>query len=170
MQLTDNPTPVAAQWLFHAREFPMDAVIHETEMLNHLLQGEVSAVETYTQAMNRFDDLEVICELQLVRDEHGRAVRALRDQIIQFGIAPSDGSGAWSTFNLTGLEAMDSIGPATVLAVLCQGEEHAIREYEDALERSDLHLDSERLIRAKLLPGCRAHVEKLNALLGGMGH
>jgi len=148
----------------------MDAVIHETEMLNHLLQGEASAVETYTQAMNRFDDLEVISELQLVRDEHGRAVRALRDQIVLFGTLPADGNGAWSTFNVTGLDTMETIGPATVLAVLCQGEEHAIREYESALERTDLHPDSAGLIRSKLLPGCRSHVEKLNALLGGMGH
>jgi hypothetical protein len=148
----------------------MSAVIHETEVLNHLLQGEVSAVETYTQAMNRFDDLEVIGELQMVRDEHSRVVRALRDQIVEFGATPTPGTGDWSTFSLAGLDAVDEIGPATVLAVLCQGEEHAIREYEAALERSDLHPESQCLIRSKLLTGSRAHVEKLNALLGGMGH
>jgi len=148
----------------------MSAVIHETEVLNHLLQGEASAVETYTQALNRFDVLEVISELQVVRDEHSRAVRALRDQIVQFGATPADGPGAWSTFDVTGTDAMESVGPATVLAVLGQGEEHALREYEAALGRGDLHADSQRLIRSTLLPACRGHVEKLNALLGGMGH
>jgi len=148
----------------------MNAVMHDSETLNHLLQVEVSAVETYTQAMNRFNDLEVISELQAVRDEHSRAVRALRDQIIQFGATPADSSGAWSTFNVTGLDTMDAIGPATVLAVLCQGEEHGVREYEAVLDQNDLHLDHQRLIRTRLLPVCRIHVEKLNALLGGMGH
>jgi len=148
----------------------MNAVIHDSETLNHLLQGEVSAVETYTQAMNRFDDLEVISELQAVRDEHSRAVRALRDQIIKLGAAPAENSGAWSTFNVAGLDTIEAIGPATVLAVLCQGEEHGLREYEAALDRDDLQFESQRLIRTRLLPGCRSYVEKLNALLGGMGH
>lgn len=148
----------------------MNAVIHETETLNHLLQSEVSAVETYTQAMNRFDDLEVISALQAVRDEHARAVRALRDQIIEFGATPLDTPGSWGSFDVLVSDDSEEIGPATVLALLCQREEHGLREYEAALGRSDLHLNSQRLICSKLLPGCRAHVEKLNALLGGMGH
>jgi hypothetical protein len=147
----------------------MNAAIHDTETLNHLLQGEVSAVETYTQALNRFDDLEVISELQMVRDDHSRAVRALRDQIIQLGATPTDDAGMWGSFGVTH-HGESEISPATVLAILCQGEEHGIREYEAALERSELQLESQRLICSKLLPGCRAHVEKLNALLGGMGH
>jgi len=148
----------------------MNPVIHDTDALNHLLQSEMSAVETYTQALNRFDDLEVISELQMMRDEHSRAVRVLRDQVVLSGAAPADHSGSWSTVNVTGFDTMDVIGPATILALLCQSEEHGIREYEAALSAGDLHLENQRLICTRLLPGCRTHVEKLNALLGGMGH
>jgi len=148
----------------------MNPVIHDTETLNHLLQSEMAAVETYTQVLNRFDDLEVMSELQTMRDEHSRAVRALRDQVVQSGTAPADQSGAWSTFNVSGFDATEVIGPATILAVLCQSEEHGLREYEAALSGADLQLEGQRLISTQLLPGCRAHVEKLNALIGGMGH
>lgn len=148
----------------------MNPVIHDTEALNHLLQSELSAVETYTQALNQFEDLEVIGALQTMRDEHSRAVRALRDQIVLAGATPADHAGAWSTFTVSGFDTAEVIGPATLLAVLCQSEEHGLREYEAALSEVELQLDTQRLICTQLLPLCRANAEKLNALLGGMGH
>ncbi len=153
----------------------MNATIDEprgcdTGALNALLRGELSAVETYTLAMGKFDDPLVIADLQKVRDEHGRAVRELRDHVVRFGGKPADGSGAWGSFTAAVTATAKAIGPATVLAALRQGEEHGISEYVAALENEHIHPDCQQLIRTDLLPACRKHVEELNRLLGGMDH
>ena len=153
----------------------MNATIDEprecdTDALNALLRGEMSAVETYTQALGKFDDLLVIADLQKIRDEHGKAVRTLRDLVIRFGGRPAESTGPWGTFTSAVTATAKAIGPATVLAALRQGEEHGILEYEAALENEHIHPDCLRTIRADLLPVCRKHIEELNRLLGGMDH
>lgn len=153
----------------------MNALEHEPttcdpESVNALLRGEQSAVETYTQAMGKFEDQELIADLQKIRDEHSRAVRVLRDQVIGLGGVPSEGTGLWGTFAALVTGTAKVIGPATALAALRQGEEHGVSEYESALENEQVHSECHRLIRTDLLPACRRHVEELNRLVGGMDH
>ena len=81
----------------------MNATIHEphgcdTEALNALLRAEMSAVETYTQVLGKFDDQLVIADLQKIRDAHSRAVRRLREQLVRFGGKPVGTPGAWGAF------------------------------------------------------------------------
>ena len=140
----------------------------DTDALNSLLRGEMSAVETYTQALGKFNDLTVIEDLQKIRDEHSRAVRELRDHVIQFGGRPAEGTGPWGAFTTAVTTTAKAIGPATVLAALRQGEEHGISEYEAALENEHIHPECHRTIRTDLLAACRKHIEELNRLLGGM--
>src|SRR5438128_558976 len=121
----------------------MNATIDEprrcdTDALNALLRGELSAVETYTRALGQFDDPLVIADLQKVRDEHSRAVRELRDLVVRFGGHPAESGGPRGTFVTTGTTGK-AISPATVLAALRQGEEHGISEYEAALENEQIH-------------------------------
>jgi hypothetical protein len=141
----------------------------DTATLHALLNGELAAVEVYTQVMGTFDDELVIADLQRIRDEHRRSVRELRDHIVGLGLRLDD------RLRTTG--APDSVrgpanivGPAMALAVLRQGEEQGITGYEAALESEGIHPDCLRTIRAALLPACRRHVEQLNLLLGGMSH
>jgi len=153
----------------------MNATTHDphacdTDALNALLRGEMSAVETYTQAMGKFDDHLVIADLQKIRDEHSRAVRELRDHVVRFSGKPAESPGPWGAFTAAVTATAKAVGPATVLAALRQGEEHAVGEYEAALENADIHPDCLRLIRADLLSACGKHIEELNRLLGGMDH
>lgn len=141
------------------------AVTVDIDTLQSLLRGELSAVETYTQAIKKFDDSEVIGDLQDLRAEHDKAVRKLRDHVVRFGGTPTEDSGAWGTFAqaVTGVEK--AMGPATALAALRRGEEHGIGVYEEALDRETLPPECEQLIRAELLPACRTHVTQLDALI-----
>lgn len=153
----------------------MNAMVYDTDTcnvdaLNALLRDEMSAVETYTQAMGQFDDQLVIADLQKIRDEHSRAVRELRDLVIRFGGAPANGSGTWGSFAPLVTGAVRALGPATVLAALRQGEEHGINEYTAALENGDIHAECMRVIRADLISACQRHIDELNRLLGGMDH
>jgi bacterioferritin (cytochrome b1) len=139
----------------------------DTEALNTLLRGELAAVETYTQALGMFDDEVVIVDLQKIRDEHSRAVRTLRDEVIRFGGLPAEKSGVWGSFTALATGTAKAIGPATTLAALRSGEEHGVSGYQAALDETDVHPDCQRAIRSALLPACREHIDDLNRLLGG---
>ena len=142
----------------------------DTEAINLLLRGEMSAVDTYTQALEKFDDQLVIADLQKIRDEHSKAVRELRDHVIQFGGRPAEPAGPWGTFTSAVTAAAKAVGPATVLAALRQGEEHSVLEYEAALENEHIHPNCQRTIRTDLLSAGRKHIDELDRLLGGMDH
>lgn len=145
-----------------------DAGTCDTDALNALLRSEMSAVETYTQALGKFDDETAIVDLQKIRDDHSRSVRLLRDHLIGLGAKPAEGSEPCGAFSAVVTGGAKAIGPAAALAALRQGEEHGINEYTSALENEDIHPDCRRIIRADLLPACRKHVEELDRLLGGM--
>jgi hypothetical protein len=140
----------------------------DAEAVNALLRNELAAVEVYTQALALFGDDALIAELQRIRAEHRRAVCHLRDHLVDLGTRPADGGGVWGAFGSESAGAK-AHGPATVLAMLRQGEENGITEYEAVLEGAELHPDCLRAIQADLLPACRRHVEELNRLLGGSG-
>lgn len=141
------------------------AVNVDIDALQSLLRGEMSAVETYTQAIKKFDDSEVVSDMQNLRSEHDKAVRKLRDHIVRFGGTPSEGSGVWGTFAQTVTGVAKAMGPATALAALRRGEEHGIGVYEEALDRATLPAECEALVRSELLPACRAHVSRLDELI-----
>jgi len=138
----------------------------DTEVLNALLRNELSAVEAYTHAVGMFNDQLVIADLQKVRDDHSRAVRELRDQVVRAGGSPASEAGSWGTLAQT-VGAAKAVSPATVLAALRQGEEHSVSEYEATLESDEVPVDGQCVIRSELLPACRRHVEELDHLLGG---
>jgi hypothetical protein len=139
----------------------------DTDALNALLRDEAAAVEAYTRALGHFSDPFVVADLQKIRDDHSRAVRELRDHVVQFGGEPATDAGCWGAAAPTAAAAK-AIGPAAVLAALRQGEECAAIEYEGALGNDDLHPDCRRTIRAALLTACSRHAEELDRLLGGM--
>jgi len=143
-------------------EHPNATATIDAATLHTLLNGELAAVEVYTQVLSTFDDELVIADLQKIRDEHRRSVRELRDHIVGLGL------------HLHPINSSDSVcgpvniaSPAMALAMLRQSEEQGIVGYEAALENEDIHPDCLRTIRSALLPACRKHVEQLNLLLGG---
>ena len=136
----------------------------DTETLNALLRGELSAVETYEQALNKFKGQVASLELIKIRDQHRNAATTLRAQIVLFGGKPSEDSGAWGTFAQAVTGAAKLIGPDTALAALRQGEEHGINEYQSALENEAVAEECRMLIKVTLLPRCKAHVAALDNL------
>src|SRR5262245_40067670 len=129
--------------------------------LNGLLRGEISATETYDQALERDDSDGISATLRHIRVEHHQAVQALRDHIHCLGGEPATTSGSWGTIAKAVEGAATLLGPNTTLNALCQGEKQGVAEYERAA--TDPHLPSEcqTLIRATLLPQTRTHVATL---------
>jgi uncharacterized protein (TIGR02284 family) len=138
--------------------------------LNSLLRGEIAAIETYRQAIDEVSDggrVATVGNVDLLRQlqtEHQQAVTALRDRIAQIGGQPSESSGAWGawaqivqgTANLFG-------GDAGALKTLKEGEEHGLKDYEEALD--DVDPISHELIAAQLIPRQARHVDLIDQLM-----
>lgn len=147
------------------------ATTTDVDSLNSLLRGEISAVDTYEQALRKFDAPEEAATakaLKQIRDEHSQAVGVLTDRVKGLGGKPSEGAGVWGVFAGTVTAGAKLIGPVTAMAALKQGEEHGIAQYEKTLENKELSTEGNYLIQSDLLPRCRKHVAALNTLIAAL--
>ena len=65
------------------------------EICNSLLAGEISAVETYNQAIEKFSGDPEAIVLADIRREHIASADRLRENVREMGGAPVKGSGVW---------------------------------------------------------------------------
>ena len=129
-----------------------------------LLRGELSAVETYEQAIEKFQSDPELLTLELFRDEHRSSAEILRQHLIQMEAEPSNSSGAWGTFAKAVEGTATLLGKSPALAVLEEGEKHGIDEYRDALENDHVMEEIKGKIRQQLLPSLERHLNALAEL------
>jgi uncharacterized protein (TIGR02284 family) len=138
--------------------------------LNSLLRGEISAAETYRMAIDKLNTAETGSEaglLSQIQEEHGRACQALRDRIRELGGEPSDSSGAWGAWAKLVQGSSNLFGDAAVLKSLKEGEEHGLKDYEEAV--GDVDVSSADLMQNQLIPAQRRHITLLDQLIGAAG-
>jgi len=136
----------------------------DTDTLNSLLRGEMSAVETYQQGIAKFEDAEIKQTLGRIRDEHSQIVSQLRARVIASGGTPSNSSGPWGTFATTVTGTAKLIGPQTVLVALREGEEHGYNDYEKSVENKDLSMQT-RDTFAEYMSKTKEHILTINKLI-----
>lgn len=137
----------------------------QAKTLNGLLKGELAAVETYTQAMDKVDFNRGGLELKQIRAEHHNAASIVLQQIFRMGDEPETDSDTWGRFARAVEGAVRLLGNPTALRTLKEGEESAIRMYERVLEDCNLPDDFRDLVRTKLLPQTRAHISIIDQLM-----
>src|SRR5207237_3676116 len=76
----------------------MVSIEERTTGLNRLIRGELSAVETYRQALDKMKEAPDATELHALMVEHRSAVQALREHVIQHGGTPATSSGPWGAW------------------------------------------------------------------------
>ena len=139
----------------------MKTTDHTTETCNSLLRGELSAIETYTQAISKFDGEPAGKPLRRIRTDHETSAASLREIICRCGVEPAASSGPWGAF-ATAVEGVATLfGESPALVALQHGEVHGISEYEDAIEDDELDESVKDLIRRELLPSLRTHLVEL---------
>jgi uncharacterized protein (TIGR02284 family) len=131
------------------------------ETCNELLRGEISAVETYTQAIEKFGAAVQDDVLQRIRDDHEESALELRKLVMEAGGEPSDSSGVWGGFARAVEGAAKVIGESPALKVLQEGEEHGLKLYHSALENPEISPRLKDLIRDELMPQLNDHVMEL---------
>lgn len=137
---------------------------HCIDVCNSLLRGELSAIETYNQAIEKHTGTPESSELARIRDEHARSVAKLRSNISGMGGTPSTDSGAWGVFAKAVQGTANLFGEDSALAALKQGEEHGRNEYRDALADDEVLAECKELFRSDLLMRVEEHISTLGRL------
>lgn len=131
---------------------------------NKLLRGELSAIETYHQALEKFSGTAEAPLLSQILDDHQKNADALRDHLSEMGGTPEQESGAWGTFAKAIEGVAKMLGDSSAIAALRQGEEIGITDYENALNDKDVMDEMKTTIRGTLLPRLQRHVATLEGL------
>jgi hypothetical protein len=129
------------------------------------LRGEMSAIETYRQAVEKLGDSGFgVEELRGLQRDHRDAADALWHHIEQHGGKPSEGSGPWGTFAKAVEGTAKLLGNTAALKALKEGEEHGLKDYQDALEDKNLPADCQALLRG-LMSTQSGHIATIDRLM-----
>jgi len=129
--------------------------------LNSFLRGEISAVESYKQALGKITDPAIRAELQTCELDHEQRIELLRARITQLGGKPDTGSGAWGVWAKLVQGGGDLLGEKTALQALEQGEDHGLNDYRDL---DELDSETRTWVENNLLPKAERTHDALSTL------
>lgn len=130
--------------------------------LNSLLRGEIAAVETYRQAIEKVKAEPAMLTLQDCHRSHVQRVEVLRQHIILLGGTPATDSGPWGGFAKLVEGGATVLGDKAAISALEEGEDYGIRDYKDHLP--DLDGESRELVEQRLMPAQQQTHSALSAL------
>ena len=135
------------------------------DQLNSLLRGEISAVETYKQAIEKVGDEHAsdATALRAIAQEHGEDAQKLRESIEELGGQADDSSGPWGTWAKTVQGVAKLFGDASALKSLKEGEEHGLKDYQEAVD--DVDEASRTLIVSRFIPNQKRHIATLDGMI-----
>jgi demethoxyubiquinone hydroxylase (CLK1/Coq7/Cat5 family) len=140
---------------------------HDTvDQLNSFLRGELSAVETYQQALTKLVSFPHRATLEECATSHQRRVTLLAEEVRRRGGKPAESSGAWGTFAKAVEGSSAALGPKLAIAALEEGEDHGRNDYDRDV--NELDADARQLVAQRLMPEqvrTHASMSKLKKLL-----
>jgi len=120
------------------------------DALNGFLRGEISAVETYRQAIEKLRNSSARSQLEDCRRSHEQRVSKLREQVTRLGGEPAEGSGPWGAFARLVEGGAKAFGESAAVAALEEGEDHGLKLYRGDLDKLDP--TTRQLVEGDLLP------------------
>lgn len=150
------------------KEDPVIAELNEitVDAANSLLRGEIAAVETYGQAIDKFNDEPEVKALREIRADHEFAVRMISDYVHAVPAIAEDSSGGWGAVTKVIQATANFFGEESAIRSLLQGEELGQQAYYAALGDENVFPGFKGLIRDRLLPMVNQHIERLDAIKG----
>lgn len=128
------------------------------EACQAMLRGETVAVETYTQATEKFAETTDDDSLGSICDDHQQSADLLRELILSSGEIPDITSGVWGNFAQAMEGTAKLFGESPALFILEQGEQNGVNEYEAALADPKMSQPIKDLIEQDLLPPLYDHL------------
>jgi hypothetical protein len=135
---------------------------NDVEALNSFLRGEISAVETYRQAIGSISNEGLRSMLEACKKDHEQRVTTIREHIEKLGGTPAEGSGPWGVFAKLVEGGASAIGEKAAIQALEEGEDHGLADYQRDAEK--VHGDARRLVRMELLPAQKRTHDRLSKL------
>ena len=132
------------------------------DVLNSFLRGEISAVETYRQALEKVQKPQVQTQLQSCLQSHAQRVDALTAQIRTLGGSPATSSGVWGSFAKAVEAGAKTFGESAAVAALEEGEDHGRNDYRRDIEKLDA--DTRQFVQTNLIPEQQRTHDAMSAL------
>lgn len=131
---------------------------NSVDQLNSFLRGEISAVETYRQALEALKTSQHGATIAECKRSHEQRVSILTDEIRKLGGEPSESSGAWGTFAKLVEGGAKVFGEKSAIAALEEGEDHGNADYKRDVAKLEGSIRS--VIEQKVLPlQLRSHAD-----------
>ncbi len=129
----------------------MNVVEYEdVTQLNSFLRGELAAVFTYEQCLEKIEDERVAAQLRVLQASHGRRATILRERIVSLGGKPAEDAGIWGGLAQLLQGGAKMFGESAALRVLQEGEDHGLSDYRrDVNKLSPLQ---RTFVRVEVLP------------------
>jgi len=118
--------------------------------LNSFLRGEISAVETYRQAIDKVEATPVRSTLEECLRSHQMRVNVLKNRISMLGGDPATDSGPWGTFAKLVEGSAKVFGEKAAVAALEEGEDHGRNDYKRDIDKLDA--ESRQIVELQVLP------------------
>ena len=138
------------------------SVDRSIDTLNSFLRGEISAVETYRQAIDRLTDNPLRYQLKDSLDSHITRVEALRQRVQELGGTPATGSGVWGAFARLVEGSASMLGEKAAIAALEEGEDHGKNDYQRDIDQLDY--ETRTWFETNILPEQQRTHDQLSAL------
>lgn len=120
------------------------------DQLNSFLRGELSAVETYQQAIARLDTSVNRGLLEECSRSHQKRAVLLAREVQRLGGEPAKSSGAWGTFAKLVEGGAQVFGESMAIAALEEGEDHGRDDYRRDMD--ELEPSARIFIEQQVLP------------------
>lgn len=134
--------------------------------LKDVIQGEISALETYDQVLEKFSGAPEASHLKAIREDHSEVLNALKGHYRDEGNSAPSGSGIWGGIAKTVTGTAKLAGEKASVKALKEGEEHGEKEYKDLLSCEGLPSDVSSFIKEVAIPNQKRHIEDINNYLG----
>jgi hypothetical protein len=132
------------------------------DKLNSFLRGELSACETYRQALGKIQEMSLRPTLEDNLRSHESRVELLTSRILTLGGTPATSSGPWGAFAKLIEGGAKVFGDNAAIKALEEGEDHGRDDYRRELENLDV--ETRAWIQAQILPAQERTHNTLSAL------
>lgn len=132
------------------------------DQLNSFLRGEISAVETYQQALGALKTAACAEKLSECMQSHEQRVAILTDEILKLGGEPSKSSGPWGAFAKIVEGGAAAIGEKAAIYALEEGEDHGNSDYKADVDK--LEGESRIVVEQRVVPLQLKSHAKMSAL------
>jgi uncharacterized protein (TIGR02284 family) len=107
------------------------------DKINSVLQSEIAAVETYEQALQKIDDPVAQPDLLAAQKSHAFRAEKLKEAVSLLGGEPELSSGVKGVFAKTAEGTASLFGEKAAIAVLEDGEDRNLEEYEKLMNEPE---------------------------------